>query len=104
MGVLKNFVSPLHKQTKRNYIERMNNEKVNCSKVAKRYEKEIKRLCYSIKDEIISTIKMSKYCKLYDFRDSNISSDFHFLDGYHLNESGASIFTINLIDNLQLAN
>ena len=39
MGVLKNFVSPLHKQTKRNYIERMNNEKVNCSKVAKKYEK-----------------------------------------------------------------
>jgi len=40
MGVLKNFVSPLHRQTKRNYIERMNNEKVNCSKVAKKYEKE----------------------------------------------------------------
>ena len=40
MGVLKNFVSPLHKQTKRNYIERMNNEKVNCSKVAKKYKKE----------------------------------------------------------------
>ena len=41
MGVLKNFVSPLHKQTKRNYIERMNNEKVNCSKIAKKYEKRI---------------------------------------------------------------
>ena len=49
-------------------------------------------------------IQPRKYCKLYDLRDSNISSDIHFLDGYHLNESGASIFTINLIDNLQLAN
>ena len=40
MGVLKNFVNPLHRQTKRNYIERMNNEKVKCSKIAKKYEKE----------------------------------------------------------------
>ena len=39
MGVLKNFVTPLHQQTKRNYIERMNNEKVKCSKIAKKYEK-----------------------------------------------------------------
>ena len=40
MGILKNFVTSLHQQTKRNYIERMNNEKVKCSKIAKRYEKE----------------------------------------------------------------
>ena len=40
MGVLKNFVSSLHKQTKRDYIKRMVNDKVNCSKVAKKYEKE----------------------------------------------------------------
>ena len=40
MGVLKNFVNPLHKQTKRNYVERMNNEKIKCSKIAKKYEKE----------------------------------------------------------------
>ena len=40
MGVLKNFVTTLHQQTKRNYIERMNNEKVKCSKIAKKYEKE----------------------------------------------------------------
>ena len=31
MGVLRNFVNPLHRQTKRNYLERMINEKVNCS-------------------------------------------------------------------------
>mgnify|MGYP001174653175 FL=1 len=59
---------------------------------------------YSINDEIISTLKMSKYCKLYDFRDSNIFSDIHFLDGYHLNEFGATIFTTHLIDSLQMAN
>jgi len=35
MGILKNFVTPLHKQTKRNYVERMTNNKVYCSEVAK---------------------------------------------------------------------
>ena len=40
MGVLKNFVSSLHKQTKRDYIKRMVNDKVNCSEIAKKYEKE----------------------------------------------------------------
>tara|TARA_Y100000389_G_C17355308_1_gene460732 strand:- start:114 stop:779 length:666 start_codon:yes stop_codon:yes gene_type:complete len=38
MGTLKNFVNPLHQQTKRNYIERMINEKVECSKVAQQYD------------------------------------------------------------------
>ena len=37
MGTLKSFVTPLHKKTKRNYLERMNNNKVSCSKVAKKY-------------------------------------------------------------------
>jgi ubiquinone/menaquinone biosynthesis C-methylase UbiE len=37
MGILKSFVTPLHKKTKRNYLERMNNNKVSCSKVAKKY-------------------------------------------------------------------
>ena len=40
MGVLKNFVGSLHQQTKRNYIERMQNEKVKCSKIAMKFEKE----------------------------------------------------------------
>ena len=40
MGTLKNFVNPLHQQTKRNYIERMINEKVECSKIAKKYDQE----------------------------------------------------------------
>jgi ubiquinone/menaquinone biosynthesis C-methylase UbiE len=40
MGTLKNFVTPLHQQTKRNYLERMANEKVECSKIAKKYSQE----------------------------------------------------------------
>ena len=40
MGILKNFVTPLHKQTKRNYVERMTNNKVYCSEIAKKYSKE----------------------------------------------------------------
>ena len=40
MGALKNFVTPLHKRTKRNYVKRMNNDKVYCSKIAKKYSKE----------------------------------------------------------------
>tara|TARA_B110000196_G_C21027571_1_gene605949 strand:- start:386 stop:1051 length:666 start_codon:yes stop_codon:yes gene_type:complete len=40
MEMLRNFINPLHQQTKRNYIERMINEKIECSKVAKKYEQE----------------------------------------------------------------
>lgn len=40
MGTLKNFVTPLHQSTNRNYLERMKNEKVICMKVAKKYEKD----------------------------------------------------------------
>ena len=57
-----------------------------------------------IKDEIISIIKKSKYSRLYDLRDPNKYGDIHFFDGYHLNQYGSTIFTTNLIDNLQLAN
>ena len=40
MKQLKNFVTPLHQQTKRNYIERMMDDKVNCTSIAKKYDKE----------------------------------------------------------------
>lgn len=40
MGVLKNFVTKIHKKTKRNYLQRMINDKVNCSKIAKKYSKQ----------------------------------------------------------------
>ena len=37
MGRLLNVVTKLHKRTKRNYIERMMDEKVKCMKIAKKY-------------------------------------------------------------------
>ena len=40
MGALKNFVTKIHKKTKRNYLQRMINDKVNCSKIAKKYSKQ----------------------------------------------------------------
>ena len=59
---------------------------------------------YVIKDEIISIIKKSKYSRLYDLRNYDKYGDIHFLDGYHLNQYGATIFTTDLIENLRLAN
>lgn len=37
LGKLKNFVSGNHKRTKRNYLSRMNNEKIKCMKISKKY-------------------------------------------------------------------
>ena len=37
MGELKNYVSNLHNSTKRNYFERMQNEKVKCMDKAQNY-------------------------------------------------------------------
>lgn len=37
MGQLLNIITPLHKQTKRDYIGRMTNDKVACSKIAREY-------------------------------------------------------------------
>ena len=38
MGKIVNFVTPLHKATQRKYLERMNDDKVNCMIKAKEYE------------------------------------------------------------------
>lgn len=35
--MLKNFVTSLHQSTRRNYLERMNNDKVNCMVISKKY-------------------------------------------------------------------
>ncbi len=40
MGKLLNVITPLHKKTKRDYIGRMMDEKVACSKIARRYDKD----------------------------------------------------------------
>jgi SAM-dependent methyltransferase len=37
MGKLRNFVTPLHKATKRDYLARMVDDKVQCMKIAKQY-------------------------------------------------------------------
>jgi hypothetical protein len=40
MGSLKNFVTKLHTSTKRNYLERMLDNKVECMKIASKFEKD----------------------------------------------------------------
>lgn len=37
IGNKKNFITPKHKKTKRNFLERMINQKVDCMKIAKKY-------------------------------------------------------------------
>jgi SAM-dependent methyltransferase len=38
VGTLRNFVTPLHQSTQRDYLPRMVDEKVHCMKIAKQYE------------------------------------------------------------------
>ena len=40
MNKIKNFVTPLHQQTKRNYIKRMMDDKIGCVEIAKKYGQE----------------------------------------------------------------
>lgn len=40
MGKLLNVITPLHRKTIRNYIGRMNDEKIACSKMARKYGKD----------------------------------------------------------------
>ena len=40
MGKLLNIVTPLHQSTRRDYLERMVDDKVNCMKIAKQYGKD----------------------------------------------------------------
>ena len=37
-GTLRNFISPKHEKVKRNYINRMMNDKINCMKISKKYD------------------------------------------------------------------
>ena len=38
MKKLKNYITPLHKSSKRDYLDRMMNEKAKCVKIAKKYD------------------------------------------------------------------
>lgn len=40
MGRLLGIITPLHKKSKRDYIGRMNDDKVSCMKIARQYDKE----------------------------------------------------------------
>ena len=40
MNKLKNFVTSLHQKTKRNYLARMNDDKISCMKITKKYGSE----------------------------------------------------------------
>lgn len=40
MGELLNIITPLHKSTKRDYLKRMQDEKIHCSEIARKYDRE----------------------------------------------------------------
>ena len=40
MAKLKNFVTPIHEATQRDYLARMIDSKVKCMKIAKQYDKD----------------------------------------------------------------
>ena len=40
MGKLRNYVTPLHQSTMRNYLARMEDEKIHCMQIAKQYEED----------------------------------------------------------------
>ena len=40
MGKLLNFQTPLHQNTKRNYFQRMKDDKVTCARIARKFDKE----------------------------------------------------------------
>lgn len=81
MGNLKNFVSDLHNQTKRNYLDRMINNKVECMSKAKEYEfdywdgdrkygyggyKYIEGRWKTVAQKIIDEYNLNEYSKILD--------------------------------------
>ena len=81
MGVLRNFVTPLHQATKRDYLARMVDDKVHCMKIAKQYAQDYwdgnRRYGYggytympgrwkSVAQELIATYKLGPGSKVLD--------------------------------------
>ena len=77
----RNFISKLHKSTKRNYLSRMINQKVKCMKIAKKYGKDYwdgdRKYGYggynyipgrwkSVAKSLIRTYKLKKNSKILD--------------------------------------
>ena len=53
---------------------------------------------YTIDKKIISIIKGSDNCTIIGFNEDNYFTDYHFVDGYHLNPEGAQLFTESFVD------
>ncbi|MBG66149.1 MAG: hypothetical protein CMP73_05785 [Flavobacteriales bacterium] len=53
---------------------------------------------YTIDKKIISIIKGSDNCTIIGFNEDNYFTDYHFVDGYHLNPEGAQLFTESFAD------
>jgi len=81
MGKLKNFFTPLHQLTKRDYLPRMTDKKVECMTIAKKYESDYwdgnRRFGYggyryipdrwkSVAEELIKTYGLDKGSKVLD--------------------------------------
>jgi len=81
MNKLKNFVTSNHLKTKRNYLERMKNNKIYCMKIAKKFEKDywdgkrsfgyggykyIKNYWTPIAKKLIKNYKLSNHSKILD--------------------------------------
>ena len=77
----KNFIEKLHLSTNRNYLERMNNKKVECMKMARKFDKEFwdgeRKYGYGgykyipgrwsdVADQLIKTYNLSKGSKVLD--------------------------------------
>ena len=84
--VKRNFITKLHNSTKRNYLERMNDNKIHCMQIAKKYEKEYwdgdRRYGYggykyipgrwrSVAKKLIKTYKLKAGSKILDVGCSN---------------------------------
>lgn len=80
MGRLLNIITPLHKKTMREYLPRMNDGKVECMKVAKRFDKDFwdgdRRHGYGgyrydgrwrqVAEELIKTYNLDRNAKILD--------------------------------------
>ncbi len=80
MGKLLNIINPLHKKTTRDYIGRMQDEKVACMKIARKYGKDYwdgdRRYGYGgykydgrwseVAKKLIDTYRLSAYAKILD--------------------------------------
>ena len=93
--VKRNFITKLHNSTKRNYLERMNDNKIHCMQIAKKYEKEYwdgdRRYGYggykyipgrwrSVAKKLIKTYKLKAGSKILDVAQDLLNISFEGLE------------------------